>query len=153
MNVLYLLEHLANNMKKSLFILLFLTTLSFSISIQEAMMIKYGSYISASALFLVLLIAFLLYWTFRYKKEVKNLSEELKVRDEALKTLQGRMQKSEVTAMQNEHALEKNIIELNQTIKNLENSLKEGLKSQVITKIEAYQTKRTKQMDRLNIKV
>ena len=153
MSVLLPLEHLANNMKKQLFILLFLTTLSFSISIQEAMMIKYGSYISASALFLVLLISFLLYWTFRYKKEVKNLKEELNVRNEALKTMQGRVQKTEVSSMQNIHELEKQILEQNQTIKSLENNLKEGLKSQVITKIEEYQVKRAKQMDRLDIKV
>ena len=153
MSVLQPLEHLANNMKKQLFILLFFTTFSFSISIQEAMMIKYGSYISASALFLVLLISFLLYWTFRYKKEVKNLREELNVRNEALKTMQGRVQKTEVSSMQNKHELEKQILEQNQTIKSLENNLKEGLKSQVITKIEEYQVKRAKQMDRLDIKV
>ena len=139
-------------MQRQLFLLLFLTTLSFSISIQEAMMIKHGSYISASALFIVLLIAFLLYWTFRYKKEVKKLKEELTVGNEVLRTMQGRMQKSEVTNIQNQHELEKKTLELKQTIQSLENNLKEGLKSQVVAKIEEYQKKRTKQMDRLDIK-
>lgn len=139
-------------MQRQLFLLLFLTTLSFSISIQEAMMIKYGSYISASALFIVLLISFLLYWTLRYKKEVKKLKEELMVANEVLRTMQGRMQKSEVTNIQNEHEFEKKILELKQTVQSLENNLKEGLKSQVVTKVEEYQKKRTKQMDRLDIK-
>jgi len=139
-------------MKKSLFILLCLTTHSFAMSMEEAIMIKYGSYISASALFLVLLIPFVLYWTFNYKKEVKNLSEEVHLRNKKLKMIEERIQKSEVTAMKNEHELEKKNLELNQIIKSLENNLKEGLRSQVITKIEEYQTKRTKHMDRLKIK-
>lgn len=139
-------------MQKQLIILFLLTSFSFSISIQEAMMIKYGSYISSSLLFVVLLIVFLIYWALRYKKEAKKLKEELNVRNEALKTIQGRMQKSEVLSMENEHELEKQTLELKQTIKGLENNLKEGLKSQVIVKIEEYQRKRTKYMDDLDIK-
>ncbi len=140
-------------MYKQLILFFFFTTSSFSITIEEAMMIEYGSYISALLLFVFLLIAFLLYWTFQYKKSSKSLKEELNVRNEALKTIQGRMQKYEVKSMQNEHLLEKQLLELKQTINTLENNLKEGLRSQVVSKIEEYQKKRTKQMDRLDIKV
>jgi hypothetical protein len=131
-------------MKKLLIIFLFLTTVSFSISIQEAMMIKYGSYIASSALFIVLLISFLLYWSLHYKKSSKNFKEALTVKTEAFKTMQGRMQKSEVSNIKMEHELEKKILELTQTISGLEKKLKEGLKSQVVSKIEEYQMKRIK---------
>jgi uncharacterized membrane protein len=139
-------------MRKQLIIFFSLTTFSFSITIGEAIMLEYGSYISSSLLFITLLIVFLLYWTFYYKKEAKNLKEELNVKNEALKTMQGRMQKGEVLSIQNEHDLEKQMLELKQVIKSLENNLKEGLKSQVVAKLEEYQKKRTKQMGRLDIK-
>ena len=153
MNVLYLLEHLANNMKKQLIILLLLTTLSFSISIEEAMMIQYGSYISVSALLIVLIIAFLFYWTLHYKKLAKNLKSELIQKDEALTSLQESIQESELVKVKDEHRFEKEISDLKQEIKTLDESLKKGLKSQVVSKIEEYQSKRAKQMDRLSIKV
>lgn len=139
-------------MQKQLIILFFLTTFSFSITIEGAIMLKYGSYISSSLLFIVLLISFLLYWTFHYKKSSKNLKEELNIRNEALKTIQGRLQKNEMLTMKNIHEFENQILELKQKIKRLEDNLKEGLKSQVITKMEEYQLKRAKQLDRLSIK-
>lgn len=140
-------------MQKQLIIFFFLTTVSFSITIGEAVMLEYGSIISSSLLFIVLFLSFLLYWTFYYKKETRKLTEELSVRSEALKTMQGRIQKNEVLRIQDEHEVEKQILELKQTINSLENNLKEGLKSQVVVKIEEYQKKRVKQMDRLDIKV
>jgi len=140
-------------MKKQLIILLLLTTLSFSISIEEAMMIQYGSYISVSALLIVLIIAFLFYWTLHYKKLAKNLKSELIQKDEALTSLQESIQESELVKVKDEHRFEKEISDLKQEIKTLDESLKKGLKSQVVSKIEEYQSKRAKQMDRLSIKV
>ena len=140
-------------MKKQLIILLLLTTLSFSISIEEAMMIQYGSYISVSALLIVLIIAFLFYWTLHYKKLAKNLKSELIQKDEALTSLQESIQESELVKVKDEHKFEKEISDLKQEIKTLDENLKKGLKSQVVSKIEEYQSKRTKQMDRLSIKV
>ena len=153
MNVLQPLGLLANKMKKQLIILLFLTTLSFSITIEEAMMIEYGSYISSSALFIFLLILFLLYWTFHYKKSAKNLKIELTQREEDLTIIQSTFQKSELEKVKDEHKLEKEISELKQEIKTLDESLKKGLKSQVVSKIDEYQAKRTKQLNRLSSKV
>ncbi|HIP51436.1 MAG TPA: hypothetical protein EYG94_05030 [Campylobacterales bacterium] len=140
-------------MQKQLMILFFLTTSSFSITIQEAMMIEYGSYISASFLFIILAIAFLLYWTLHYKKLVKKLKLELDQREEDLKTISKDMQESKLERVQDEHKFEKQIVELNQDLKALEDGLKKGLKSQVVTKIEEYQSKRTKHLDRADIKV
>ena len=140
-------------MQKQLMILFFLTTSSFSITIQEAMMIEYGSYISASFLFIILAIAFLLYWTLHYKKLVKKLKFELDRREEDLNTIIKDMQESKLERVQDEHKFEKQILELNQDIKALEDGLKKGLKSQVVTKIEEYQSKRTKHLDRIDIKV
>jgi hypothetical protein len=115
-----------------------------SITVEEELMYKYGSYIPASLLFIALLIIFLLYWTFHYKKSVKNLKAELAVRNEGLKTIQRRIQNNEVLSIKKEHELEKKILEFTQTISNLEKKLKEGLKSQVVSKIEEYQMKRIK---------
>jgi len=134
-------------------ILFFLTTYSFSITIEEAMMIEYGSYISASFLFIFLLIAFLLYWTVHYKKSVKKLKLELAQKEEDLSVLNKDMQESKLERVGDEHKFEKQIVELNQDIKALEDGLKKGLKSQVVTKIEEYQSKRTKHLDRVDIKV
>ena len=134
-------------------ILFFLTTYSFSITIEEAMMIEYGSYISASFLFIFLLIAFLLYWTVHYKKSVKKLKLELAQKEEDLSVLNKDMQESKLERVEDEHKFEKQIVELNQDIKALEDGLKKGLKSQVVTKIEEYQSKRTKHLDRVDIKV
>ena len=139
-------------MKKQLILLLLLTTLSFSITIEEAMMIEYGSYISASALLIVLLIAFLLYWTLHYKKLVKNLKSELVKKEATLNNLKEIIQESELAKVKDEHKFEKEISDLKQEIKKLDEELKKGLKSQVVSKIEEYQNKRTKQMDRLSIK-
>jgi cbb3-type cytochrome oxidase subunit 3 len=140
-------------MQKQLIILLFLTTFSFSITIEEAMMIEYGSYISASALFIVLLLMFLLYWTFHYKKSAKKLELELNQRDEDLSAMNINMQKSELENVKAEHKFEKQIVELHQDIKALKDDLKKGLKSQVVSKIDEYQSKRTKHLDRVDIKV
>jgi len=139
-------------MKKQLILLLLLTTHSFSITIEEAMMIEYGSYISASALLIVLLIAFLLYWTLHYKKLVKNLKSELNQKEATLNNLKEIIQESELAKVKDEHKFEKEISDLKQEIKKLDEALKKGLKSQVVSKIEEYQNKRTKQMDRLSIK-
>jgi len=122
-------------------------------SIEEAMMIQYGSYISSSALFIVLLIAFLLYWMVHYKKSAKNLKSELTQSEEDLNTLKKTIQESELEKVKDDHKLETEISDLKQEIKVLNEDLKKGLKSQVVNKIEEYQTKRTKQMDRLSIKV
>jgi F0F1-type ATP synthase membrane subunit b/b' len=138
-------------MQKQLIILFFLTTFSFSITIEEAMMIEYGSYISASALFIVLLLAFLLYWTFHYKKSVKKLELELTQREEALSTLSSTIQNSELERVKDEHKFEKQIVELNQDIKALEDDLKKGLKSQVVSKIDEYESKRRKHLNRVDI--
>jgi len=139
-------------MKKTLTIFLLLTSLSFSMSIEEAMMVRYGSYISASALLIILVIAFSLYWAMHYKKLVKNLKTELTQNEELLNSLKETIQESELAKVKDEHKFENEISDLKQEIKKLDEDLKKGLKSQVVSKIEEYQNKRTKQMDRLSIK-
>jgi hypothetical protein len=139
-------------MQKQLIILFLLTTFSFSITIEEAMMIEYGSYISASVLFVVLLIAFLFYWTFNYRKLAKNLKLELDQKEEDINAIKIYMQENKLENIRDKHKFEKEIVELNQDIKALEDDLKKGLKSQVVTKIDEYQFKRTKHLDRVDIK-
>ena len=140
-------------MMKTLTIFLLLTSLSFSMSIEEAMMIRYGSYISASALLILFLIVFSLYWAIYYKKSVKKLKNELIQKEKALNSLQETIQESELKKVKDEHKFENEISNLKQEINKLDEDLKKGLKSQVVSKIEEYQNKRTKHMDRLSIKV
>jgi len=121
-------------------------------SIERAIMIQYGSYISVAALLIVLLIAFLLYWTMHYKKSVKSLKSKLAQKEESLSTLQESIRKHELEKVKEEHRFEKEISDLKQEINRLNEDLKKGLKSQVVSKIEAYEAKRAKQMNRLSIK-
>ena len=140
-------------MQKKIMFLLFLTTSSFSITIEEAVMLKYGSYISASLLFVFLLIIFLIYWTFQYKRDVKRLRDKVVKTNKELNVMELKLQEGSLEKVQDIHKFEKKVSELNQNIKSLEDDLKKGLKSQVITKIDEYQSKRTKQLDRVDIKV
>lgn len=140
-------------MQKKIMLFLFLTTYAFSITIEEAMMIKYGSYISASLLFVFLLIIFLIYWIFQYKKDIKKLRDKIIKTNEELNVMELKLQEGSLEKVQDMHKFEKKVSELNQNIKSLEDDLKKGLKSQVITKIDEYQSKRTKQLDRVDIKV
>jgi len=140
-------------MQKKIMLFLFLTTYAFSITIEEAMMIKYGSYISASLLFVFLLIIFLIYWIFQYKKDIKKLRDKIIKTNEELNVMELKLQEGSLEKVQDMHKFEKKVSELNQNIKSLEDDLKKGLKSQVIAKIDEYQSKRTKQLDRVDIKV
>ena len=137
---------------KRLTVFLLSTNFLFSMSIERAIMIQYGSYISVAALLIVLLIAFLLYWTMHYKKSVKSLKSKLAQKEESLSTLQEAIRKHELEKVKEEHRFEKEISDLKQEINRLNEDLKKGLKSQVVSKIEAYEAKRAKQMNRLSIK-
>jgi len=138
---------------QKIMLFLFVTTYAFSITIEEAMMLKYGSYISASLLFVFLLIIFLIYWIFQYKKDIKKLRNKIIKINEELNVMELKLQEGTLEKVQDMHKFEKKVSELNQNIKSLEDDLKKGLKSQVIAKIDEYQSKRTKQLDRVDIKV
>ena len=153
MNASQQLVPLVNKIRRQLILFFFLTTFSFSSTIEESMMLKYGNYMAFSLLFLLLLIAFLVYGTLYYKKIAKNLKVELTQREEKLSEIQNIMQKIEVESLKEQHKFETEIVKLKQNIKILDDSLKEGLKSQVVSKIEEYQSKRTKHLDRVEIKV
>ena len=153
MNVLQLLVLLVNKIQRQLILFFFLTTFSFSSTIEEVMMLKYGNHMAFSLLFVFLLIAFLLYGVLHYKKLAKNLKVELIQREEKLSEIQNTMQKIEVKNLKEQYRFETEIVKLKQNIKILDDSLKEGLKSQVVSKIEEYQSKRTKHLDRVEIKV
>ena len=140
-------------MHTRLTLLLLLPIFSFATSLEDAFMAKYESYIYSSLFFIVLLIGFLLYWVLLYKKERKSFKSLVNIKDEAFKTMENRVHGSELTWVKKENELGREIFELKQNIQTLENKLKEGLKSQVVLKIDEYQAKRKKLMDRADIKV
>jgi len=83
---------------------------------------------------------------------VTSLKSDLTQKEEALNSLKETIQESELAKVKDEHRFDNEISDLKQEIKKLNEDLKKGLKSQVVSKIEEYQSKRTKQMDRLSIK-
>jgi hypothetical protein len=98
-----------------------------------------------------MLIGLLLYLTIRYKKIVKLQTIQLNEKDEKIKSLRQYSYEVELKRVEREHDVEKEIMTLNHTIKTLETSEKEGLKSHVVTMIEQYEKTSAQQLERANI--
>ncbi len=109
-------------------------------------------YISAIVLFITMLIIFLLYLTISYKKTLKKQSTQLLEKDEKIKSLRQYSYEMEVKKVDREHEVEKEMMNLNHEIKALETSKKEGLKSHIVMMIEAFEKKRTQQLERAAVR-
>jgi len=112
-----------------------------------------NDYTSAIILLVIMLIALLLFLTLRYKKMLKNQTELLDEKDEKIKSLRQYSYEMELKRVDREHEIEKEILMLNHSIKELETKQKEGLKSHVVMMIESYEKKRAQQLDRADIKL
>jgi len=110
-----------------------------------------NEYASAILLAIVILIASLLFLTFYYRKKLKEQQSQLDEKDEKIKSLRQYSYEMELKRVDREHEVEKEILSLNHTIKELETKEKEGLKSHVVTMIESYEKKRTQQLKRAGI--
>jgi hypothetical protein len=73
---------------------------------------------------------------------------EKEIELEEFKTLN---HQQELQKVEENYNTEKKFLELKHTISNLEEKEKEGLKSQVVTKIEEYENRRLKLLERSNI--
>jgi len=105
------------------------------------------------AFILLISVAFLilLYLTITSKKLLKQQYKILFQKEMNIKQLKESRSNQELIWVNKEHAFEKKIFELEQEVKELERSKKEGLKSQVVTKIEEYQNRREKVLEKSEI--
>ena len=110
-----------------------------------------NDYTSAILLSILIFIGLLLYLTIRYRKMLKKQEAVLVEKDEKIKSLRQYSYEMELKRVDREHEIEKEILSLNHIIKELETKEKEGLKSHVVTMIEAYEKKRTQQLARAGI--
>jgi len=108
-------------------------------------------YASAIILLIIITIGLLFYLTIHYKKTIKKRDDLLTEKDDKIKSLRQYSYEMELKRVDREHEVEKEILKLHQTIKELETKQKEGLKSQVINMIESYEKKRAQQLDRAGI--
>jgi heme exporter protein D len=111
----------------------------------------YGNYLFLAMALSLILIFILLYRLKQSKKSLKNIKELLSKKEIEIENLYGVITKAEQKETQEKHQGEKEILELNHKIRTLEEKLKEGIKSQVISKIVEYQNRRSKVLDRVGI--
>jgi len=112
-----------------------------------------SGYLFPVIIIVVLALLFLLYLVGRYKKELKSKNELIAQKEEKIKWLRQINAENEHKRVTKEHEVEKKIMELNHTIQTLEEKAKEGMKNQLVAKIEAQQSKRARQLERAGLKV
>jgi len=112
-----------------------------------------GGYLFPLLTILILVLLFLLYLVGRYKKELKSKNELITQKEEKIKWLRQISAENEHKRVTKEHEVEKKIMELNHTIQTLEEKAKEGMKNQLVAKIEAQQSKRARQLERAGLNV
>lgn len=106
---------------------------------------------STIILLIIILIGVLLYLIRGYKKSLKSKELLLIEKDEKIKSLRQYSYEMELKRVEREHEVEKEFLRLKHLIKELEKKEKEGLKSQVVTKLEEYQKRRAQQLKRVNL--
>jgi len=112
---------------------------------------QYGSYLFLFIVFNLLLTSFLLYQLNKFKKSRTANQQRLEAKDKEIESLYQVVARAEQKEIEEKHQWEKEALHLNHTVKNLEDKLKEGIKSQVISKIVEYQHKRSKILDRVGL--
>lgn len=110
-----------------------------------------ADYTSALILFIMMIIILLLYLTNRYKKLWKKQKLELLEKEEKIKSLRQYAYEFELKKNDKKHEVEKEILNLNHKIIDLEMKLKEGLKSHVAMMIDSHEKKRTQQLEQAGI--
>lgn len=103
------------------------------------------------ALAIILVILLLTYLMLKYKKALKTLKAQIIEKDEKIKTLRQYAYEHELKRKDREHEVEKTVLALEHTIEGLKTKEKEGLKSQVVLKIEAAQNRRERELKRVNL--
>jgi len=111
----------------------------------------YGNYLFLTIALSFLLILVLLYKLNGSKKSLKSNKQRLNEKEKEIESLYEVIARAEHKESEDKHQWEKEALQLNHNIQNLEDKLKEGIKSQVISKVMEYQNKRSKILERIGI--
>lgn len=110
-------------------------------------------YASAVLLAIILFVFLLLFLVIYTRRALKKQSTFLNEQEEKIKSLRQYSYEAELKRVEREHEIEKELLALNHTIKELETGQKEGLKNQIVRKIEEYEKKRMQQLQRADIRL
>ena len=121
------------------------------IKLNENMLSVLESYLLPISLVVVFVVFFLLYILLKQKSLLSEKNITIVKHEEKIKFLRQIQSENEYKQTQKEHATEKSILELHHTIKNLEEKINDGTKNQVVAKLEAYKTKRERQLKHINL--
>ncbi|MDQ7046889.1 MAG: hypothetical protein Q9M39_04455 [Sulfurovum sp.] len=95
----------------------------------------------------------LVYLLWRAKKQMESKNKEIKEKDEKIKWLRQIAGENEYSSTSKAHETQKQIMALEHTVKILESQAKEGTKNQVVSKIEALQSKRVRELERTGLEL
>jgi len=140
------------NFKLLLFTVILFTEFSQAKFINADMVVEYEQFFLSLLLLVVVGIATLTYMLIKSKKLLKQQYKILFQKDMEVKTLKKIHNEEKMLSLKKEHSLESKLVEMEQNIKSLEQMKKEGLKNQVVSKIEEYQNRRTQQLNSVNLK-
>ena len=140
------------NFKLLLFTVILFTEFSQAKFINADMVVEYEQFFLSLLLLVVIGVATLTYMLIKSKKLLKQQYKILFQKDMEVKTLKKIHNEEKMLSLKKEHSLESKLVEMEQNIKSLEQMKKEGLKNQVVSKIEEYQNRRTQQLNSVNLK-
>jgi len=105
---------------------------------------EYSEYLLPLASVAILLILVLLYLVFKYRKDIKAKDEKI----QSLRFMNAENEKRHESKTQEANT---KILELTHTVNRLETHASEGTKNQVVSKIEAHQNRRTRELKRTGL--
>jgi len=109
------------------------------------------NYLLPLALLILFLLLTLLYFIGKYKKRLDKQKVIISEQKEKIKWLRQVFAENEQQFTQKEHDLEKKILHLTNSLQTLEEKAKHGTKNQVVSKLEALESKRDKLLKRANL--
>ena len=107
---------------------------------------------SLGAISIVLLLG-LMYLLWRAKKQIESKNKRIGKKDEKIKWLRQTAAENAYKHTNKDHETQKQIMALEHTVEILETQAKEGTKNQVVSKIEALQAKRVRELVRTGLEL
>jgi len=107
---------------------------------------------SLGAISIVLLLG-LMYLLWRTKKQIESKDKYIEEKDEKIKWLGQTAAENESKYTTQDYETQKQIMALEHMVEMLETQVKEGTKNQVVSKIEALQAKRVRELVRTGLEL
>ena len=89
----------------------------------------------------------------RTKKQIKSKNKRIEEKNEKIKWLDQTAAENESKCTTQDYETQKQIMALEHTVQMLETQVKEGTKNQVVSKIEALQAKRVRELVRTGLEL